>query len=78
MTTFAAIHFFVDGREYAYRSWSFIPRVGDEVMLGEGDRRKAYVVKRVVWGNDAPDASRHEPQRINIELELASPEPAHG
>jgi hypothetical protein len=66
---FAAIHFFVDNAQFAYRNWNFVPREGDEVVLGEGASRGSFTVKLVVWGNDAPDPERGAPQRVNILLQ---------
>jgi len=70
MTSSAGIRFFLDGREYAYRHWSFVPRVGDEVMLGPGNDRKAYQVIRVVWGAEAKYfMPGRQSQRVNVEIE---------
>lgn len=64
------IRFFLDGSEYAGRLWFAAPRVGDEVMLGPDDDRKAYRVIRVVWGNVDRDfyAHEHQVQRVNVEI----------
>ena len=72
----AFIHFYTAEREMARRVWFYVPRVGDEVMLGEDDTRQAYRVVRVVWGNDHLDfmarEGRGESQRVNIEIEEIS------
>ncbi len=72
--TRASIHFFVGNKEYAMRTWFYVPRVGDEVVLGHGTDRKSYCIERVVWGNDEEDwfarnyAETATPQRVNIEI----------
>lgn len=68
----ANIHFFLHGNAFASRTWWFVPRVGDEVILGPEDNRTAYKVTRVVWGNDQEGwrAVASKPwQRVNIEIE---------
>ena len=68
----ASIYFFLDNEMFAFRSWNFVPRVGEEIMLGEDEDRKAYIIKRLCWGNEERDRI-NTPQRINIEIEHASP-----
>lgn len=66
----ASIHFFLDGEKYAYRGWPYVPRVGDEIMLhvpAEGGKR-AFVVKRVVWGVEGPQDDDLGMQAVNIEI----------
>ena len=70
--SYASVYFFLDNQQYAYRTWTHIPSVGDEVMLGPDSDRTAYVVKRLVWGNEG--GNMHEPQRVNIEIKRAEPE----
>lgn len=50
-----AIDIFRDGKRYAYRNWSHVPRVGDTIQL-EGGKTFVEVV-RVVWADD--DAKDH-------------------
>jgi hypothetical protein len=70
------IGFFVGQNKYAVRRWPSVPRVGDQVMLGAGKDypadafgKAAFVVVRVVWGVEAVDAHRYDPQAVNIEVE---------
>lgn len=66
-----AVAFFIDGKQYAYRSWPYVPRVGEEVMLHvpeEGDKR-TFLVTRVVWGVEGPDGHDLGQQAVNIEIE---------
>jgi xanthine/CO dehydrogenase XdhC/CoxF family maturation factor len=45
-----AIDIIRDGKRYAYRTWSHVPRVGDVIQLDGG---KVHVeVERVVWADD--------------------------
>jgi hypothetical protein len=50
-----AIDIFRDGKRYAYRTWSHVPRVGDTIQL-EGGKTHVEVL-RVVWADD--DAKDH-------------------
>lgn len=63
------VMFFLNGEIYASRSWWPIPRIGDEIMLGPSVKeKKAYLVKRVVWGVEG-DRAPFRSQAINIEIE---------
>lgn len=68
----ADLRFFLLGKEYAARQWFYVPRVNDEVILGPDTDRVAYIVKRVVWGNENLNFKPHEGQRqrVNIEIEV--------
>lgn len=65
--TFADINIMLDGKYFAHRSWLHVPRVGDEIMLGKP--KKAYVVKRVVWGVEGDGPEWTWRQAVNIEIE---------
>lgn len=72
-TETASITFFIDGKKYAYRSWPFVPRRGDEIMLyvEAEDRKMPFIVKRVVWGVEGPDGHDLDQQAVNIDLDPA-------
>ena len=68
------ICFYLEKERYASRSWTAVPRAGDEVMLGgrESDTcdkhgKAAYIVKRVVWGVEPPD-DPYSRQEVSIEI----------
>lgn len=46
----------LDGKKFAMRNWGIIPRVGDTVILKDGEIFAE--VSRVVWGDDS--ACRHK------------------
>jgi hypothetical protein len=41
------IFFLLDGKEFAFRSWERVPRVGDWVVFPAPDR--TFEVARVIW-----------------------------
>lgn len=65
-----SLYFFLDGELYASRSWRFVPRVGDEVVLGTGRKKDIekipFRIKRVVWGVEPCGG---EVQCVNLEIE---------
>ncbi len=63
------IKFFIDGKAFALRSWHAAPRVGDEIMFGPSNQKKAYQVTRVVWGVEGPEEDALHRQAVNIEIE---------
>ena len=63
-----SIHFFLDGKIFASRSWHAAPRVGDEIMFGPSDPKKAYRVVRVAWGVEGPEEDALHRQAVNIEI----------
>lgn len=59
-----AIYFVLDGKDYGFRRWSFVPAVGDEVKLETG----IFIVKRRCWVPG--DHPREEcAQAVNIDIE---------
>jgi len=69
--SYADVRIFLGGAEFTARSWIYVPRVGDEIMLGPDGARKAFRVIRVVWGNEREGwhPIGQGPQRVNIEVE---------
>ena len=68
MVAGVAIHFFVDGKPFAFRRYNDLPAVGDEMVFHKRDGTfTTYKVVRRVFGAEADDTSS---QRVNIELEL--------
>lgn len=62
------IYFVLDGKDYAVRHWSWVPRVGDNVMFHpDGGSFKARVVE-VAWNTSRGDDDINSPT-INIALE---------
>ena len=79
-TDTCSIHFYIAGDNYAfgYRSWPFVPRCGDEIMLGDVQRNREnptrdgkhpFRITRVVWGVEGPDGHHLGQQAVNIEIE---------
>lgn len=44
------IYFQVGDKDYAFRVWPNVPRVGDHVMFHPVEGPAVYQVERVVWG----------------------------
>ena len=71
------IKFYVGGREYAVRRWHQVPRVGDEIMLRDPANpaacdkygKRAFSVKRIVWGVESEQEERDGWQAANVEIE---------
>jgi len=41
----------LDGKKFAMRNWAVIPRVGDHILLRNGEI--SALVESVVWGDDS-------------------------
>ena len=68
-----AITFYVNNERHAYRSWPYVPRLGEEIMMFDGKRgngrKHPFVVSRVVWGVGDMEDSDSGMQAVNVELE---------
>jgi len=69
-----AITFIREGREYAFRRWRCIPRVGDFVFLNDNKThyRAVFPVEEVAWGED--DKSNSQTALVFIGEPAPSPE----
>ena len=48
-------YFIMNGKDYAFRAWKHIPRVGELVELGATER-KVYKITQILWGEKRRDA----------------------
>lgn len=63
-----AVDIILDGKKFAFRNWTIIPRVGDHVLLKNGEI--SALVESVIWGDDS--ACRHtERQWIQLVCKTA-------
>lgn len=53
-----AIDIILDGKRFGARSWHHVPRVGDTIMLRNGEI--FATVRRVVWAEDDERGSIHD------------------
>lgn len=60
------LYFILNNKEYAYRSWPAVPRIGDLVMLynTEHEQIEPAIVNNVVWG------TRDQPSDFCCTLEV--------
>jgi hypothetical protein len=65
----------VDGQLFARRFWALIPRVGDVVMLRQGEI--AVRVACVVWSEDVPPAPLNS-QVVNLFCKTVDPNDGYG
>jgi hypothetical protein len=49
------ITIYVNNKWHAQRRWSAVPRVGDEIVVADGDRNIIVDIKRVLWGYSEED-----------------------
>jgi hypothetical protein len=59
-----AIDIILDGKRFAFRTWPIIPRVGDNILLRDGEI--SAVITRVVWGDDSSYHGPGERQWIQL------------
>lgn len=64
------LFFTLAGKDYAYRTWIGVPRVGERVMFQTKDGPKAFTVSDVLWGSAVDDDVQDAPT-INILLQDA-------
>lgn len=50
------VYFILDGSEYAFRSWTKVPRVGDTVVFSSTD--EPFEVLRVLWREERSPPNR--------------------
>jgi hypothetical protein len=43
-----AIYFILDGKEFAFRRWRFVPAVGDKIEF-DGQRGRFFTIERRCW-----------------------------
>lgn len=68
MSIVAGVYFYLHGKQFAFRAWNFVPRIGETVILGSDDDRKAYQVKNVVWGNEPENFRARGPEAQNVHI----------
>lgn len=70
------IYFVVGGKDYAFRSWIAVPRLGERVMFHLKEGPKTFKVVDVLWGVAPDDKARF--CTVNVKLEPEDPTPLTG
>ncbi|TPN04555.1 hypothetical protein [Mesorhizobium sp. B2-1-2] len=70
------IYFILEGKDYAFRSWGAVPRVGERVMFHLITGPTTFRVLDVLWGV-APDDRRTMTVNVRLGRDKAS-DPAAG
>jgi hypothetical protein len=65
MERFEGIFFLLDGKEFAFKTWPHVPRVGDWVVFPTHKDRQPYEVVRVIWREN-----RSPPVNPYVEVEI--------
>ena len=66
--TLFAIYFVLDRKDYAFRVWPGVPRIGDRVMMHTNDGPRTHEVLEVVWGVREEEES---PYRLTCNVSIA-------
>ncbi len=61
MRRWDGIFFLLDGKEFAFRGWDHVPRIGDWVVFPSTD--EPFKVLRVIWREN-----RSEPENPYVEV----------
>ena len=65
------LYFIVDDKDYAFRIWPGVPRVGDRVMMHPSPAPRKFIVEAICWGVREEEAK----DRVTCNVMLREVEP---
>lgn len=67
MIDLISINFVLDNKDFAFRSWPSVPRVGEFVTLRPNGEPTTYLVKLVLW-NVRENRNLHQPLECDVHI----------